>query len=117
VLGAAAWLTVNVWMAPVWEPLRGTPAELAATEKETPPLPLPALPVTVIQDAGLAACQAQPIGAETLSEPPPAPLPSEAPVGDRVYVQGVGAWLTVTVWPAPMIYPLRARPVGFTSTV
>ena len=47
-------------------PVRGVVAVLAATARATVPLPLPvAPPVTVIQDAVLAAVQPQPVGLVT----------------------------------------------------
>ncbi len=60
VAAAAAWFTVNVCPPMVSVPLRAPP-ELAATLKLTVALPLPLVAdVSVIQDALLAAVQAQP---------------------------------------------------------
>src|SRR5262245_23994568 len=113
--GAAAWLTVKVCPATATAPLRAMPAALRATEYVTLPVPLPLLGV-LIDDAWLVACHAQPIGEVTVKVPPPPVLPTVALVGERLYVQGAAAWVTVRVCPATTIDPLRDAAAGFGST-
>ena len=61
-------------------------------------------------------CQPQPAGAVTLTVPPSPPLPTSACVGERLYVQGAAAWLTVKDWPATAIDPLRGVPAALAAT-
>jgi hypothetical protein len=118
VQGTPAWLTVRVWPAIVIVPVRVALDELAAMVKATVPSPLPlAPPVIVIQLAVFAAVHAQPAGAVTAKVLDPAPAPTERLAGDTLYVQGVEpAWLTLSVWPAIVIVPLRLALDEFVAT-
>jgi hypothetical protein len=60
------------------------------------PLPEPLLAV-VIQAALLETVQVQLVPAVTVTEPLPPEYVKDADVAERVYVQGAGSWLTVTV--------------------
>jgi hypothetical protein len=103
--------TVRVWPAIVTVPLRAAPV-LAATFNATLPLPLPfALPVTVIQDALLAALHEQSVAVETAIGPAaPPPTPTETLLGLIEYEQPL-PWETVKVCPAIVSVPTRALPV------
>ena len=79
--GSPAWVTVNVWPATVSMPFRAAPVGFPATVNAAVPDPLPLAPdVIVIQDAVLAAVQAQPsivVTAIGVPGPPAAPMDSE----------------------------------------
>ena len=93
---------------------------LGSTTKPTVPFPLPVPPeATLIHEALVAAVHAHPAGAVTPTEPGPPRAVSEALLAPSVYVHvgvGAAAWLTVNVWLAIVIVPLRAAPV-FAATV
>jgi hypothetical protein len=61
----------------------------------------------VIQVALLLAVQLQPTPAVTLTLPLLALDATDALEAEREYVQGAAAWLTVKVWPAMVIVPVR----------
>jgi len=65
---AAAWFTVNVWVAMVAVPLRPPPV-LAATVSATDPFPLPCVGETEIHEALLDAVHEHPAPADTLTMP------------------------------------------------
>jgi hypothetical protein len=104
------WLSVKVRPAMVSVPDRAGPL-VAAAVKLTLPLPLPPAPeVTVIQDALLAAVQAQPAPAETATVVSPPDAGTVRVSGEIAYVQ---PWpcTTVTVRPAMASVPDRDGPV------
>ena len=122
--GAAAWLTVKVWPAMVIVPVRAAPV-FAATVKLTDPGPVPLAPaVIVIHDGALlTAVHAHvPPAVTAIVVPAPPAAAIDSLVGAIVLVQlgggggGAAAWLTVKVWPAMVIVPVRAAPV-FAATV
>jgi hypothetical protein len=84
----------------------------------TLPLPLPELPdVTVIQLALLVAVQPQPLVVVTVSlMGPPAPV-MVGLVGVTAKPHEEAACVTVTVWPAMVIVPVRDAVFGFAATV
>ena len=72
------------------------------------PLPVPLLPaVMLIQAALVVAIHAQPAPAVTPTLPLPALEINEAVVGVIAYVQGAPLCVTVNVWPAIVIVPVR----------
>ncbi len=104
------WVTVNVWPATVIVPVLCRPV-LAATEKAAAPLPeLLAPELIVIQVSLLSAVHAQPVAVVTLTLPVP-------PLAVRVWLVGLIeneqplACVTVKVWPATVIVPVRCGPV------
>jgi hypothetical protein len=80
------------------------------------PLPL-APPVIVSQAADDDDVQAQPVNDVTDTEPVVADAPTDAPAGDRVYVQGMPACVTVNVRPATVMSALRAVMLAFGVTL
>jgi hypothetical protein len=84
VQGAAACVTVNVWLPIVRVPLRGLVLALAAALKLTEPLPLPDDPeVTVNQGVlSLTPVHEHPVGAVTAVEPVPPPKATDWLVGE-----------------------------------
>ncbi len=101
---------MKVCPATVIVPVRGGPV-WAATENCTVPLPLPLAPaVMVIQASLLAAVHAHPVAVVTLTEPDPPPAGTVCEVGLRVNEQPE-LWVTVKVWPAMVIVPVRCGPV------
>jgi hypothetical protein len=90
-------------------PLRGEHPVLVATEKTTVPLPVPLPPdVTVIQPSLLEAVHAQQL-CEAVTATLPVP-PVEVKlwlVGLIEKVQLPASCVTVNVWPAMVIVPLR----------
>jgi len=82
----------------VIDPVREEVLEFGATLKITVPFPLPVpLDVRVIQEELLTATHVQPLGANTLTLPPPAPLEKEAKDGEIENEQGMPACETVKV--------------------
>jgi hypothetical protein len=100
-------------------PVRAAPA-LAATLKVVVPEPAPDAPVAiVIQSACEDAVQAQVVAdAVTAIDPEPPAAATLCVVGEIENVHGAGAaaWVTVNVWPATVIVPLRAAPL-FAATL
>jgi hypothetical protein len=81
---AVACVTVKVSPAMVRVPVRAIPLAFAATEYPTVPGPVPEAPeMILIQAALLVAPQGQPVVAFTLTEPVPAPAPTEALAGRK----------------------------------
>ena len=104
-----ACVTVKVWPAIVIVPLLDEVDGLAVTLYATWPLPLPlAPPVTVIQDAPLAAVQAHPDAAVTPTAAELATDPSVAPTEESVNVHEAASCVTVKVRPAMVTVPVRA---------
>src|SRR6187551_1998962 len=109
----------------VMVPVRAGPV-FAATVKLTDPVPVPAAPaVIVIHDGALlTAVHAHvPPAVTAIAVPAPPAAAIDSLVGAIVVVQlggggggGGAAWLTVNVWPAMVIVPVRATPV-FAATV
>jgi hypothetical protein len=92
------------------------PPAFPAALKATVPLPLPfAGEVMVSQLALLVELHPQPLAAVTLTLPVPPAAGTFSLVDDSAYVQPV-PWLTVNVWPAAVMAPLRAGPL-FAATV
>jgi hypothetical protein len=115
-LGAAAWVTVNVWPATVSVADRVEVEVFAAAVKLTVPLPEPLDPaVTVTHPALLAAVHEQPAAAvtATLPEPPAATKPWDA--GERLNVQLAAACVTLNVCPATVSVAERAEVVVFAA--
>lgn len=105
-----ACVTVKVWPATVIVPVRGGPV-WAATENCVTPLPLPLAPeLIVIQPSLLAAVHAQPVAVVMLTEPDPPLAAMLCEVGLIVNEQPE-LWVTVNVWPATVIVPVRCGPV------
>lgn len=82
------------------------------------PFPAPDAPVVIVtQAADDAAVHAQPTGVVTLIVPVLASDVTEALVGDIVNEQLTPACVTVNVWPATVIVPVRVRPAAFAATL
>jgi len=103
-----ACVTVNVCPATVSVPVRELVPVFAAALKVTDPLPVPLAPaVTVSQVAVLVAVQVQPAAAVTAVDPDPPEVGTVALVGEIDVVHDNPAWLTMNVWPATVIVPVR----------
>jgi hypothetical protein len=111
-------VTVNVFPAIVIVPVRVLPVEFAVTEYPAVPFPLALAPeVTVIQLALLVAVQLQALPAVTDTVPVSAPEPCVRLVGEIAYVEAQsGGCVTVNVFPAIVIVPVRVLPVEFAVT-
>jgi hypothetical protein len=112
-VGATAYMhpacvTVTVWPAAVSVPLRAGPVLFGAMLYEKVPSPVPLPPLTTIQDAPLLADHWQPVAVVTEMELEFTPeAVAEMLCCDRVYVHPACA--TVTVFPATVSVPVRAR--------
>lgn len=103
------WLTVNVCPAIVIDPERPGPV-VEATVKLTVPFPLPLEPdVMVIHGCALAAVQAQPAPAVTLTEPLPPEGATDWESGEMANVHP-SPCVIVTVCPATVTVPEREGP-------
>ena len=105
----SAWLTVTILPATVAEPLRTGPV-FGWMSSCTVPLPDPLAPFEIpIHGALLAAVHEQSAGVATptLWDPPAAGAGTVS--GVTTALQPV-SWLTVNVWPAVVMRPLRAVP-------
>ena len=73
------------------------------------PLPVPLAPsVIAIHWTGLAAVHGQPAGAVTATVVLSPAATADFVIGEMLYVQpGCAAWVTVYVWPAMVIVPMR----------
>jgi hypothetical protein len=72
------------------------------------PEPEPLLPVVIVSQLSLlVAVQEHPAPAVTPTLPLLALDATDALEAEIVYVQGAAAWLTVKVWPARVIVPVR----------
>jgi hypothetical protein len=94
-------------------PVRAPPV-FAAALKPTVPVPVPATPdVMLSHGALLVAVHAHALVVVTDTVPVPPSTGILWLVGAIEYVQGAinAAWLTVKVWPAIVMVPLRAAPV------
>ena len=97
---------MNVWPATVIVPVRCGPV-VAVTENCTTPAPEPLAPVViVIQELLLVAVQAHPVAVVTLTAPDPPLAPMLCEVGLMLNEQPL-ACVTVKVWPAIVIAPVR----------
>jgi hypothetical protein len=97
---------VNCCPAIVTVPALVVPVD-AATLSVTAPFPLPLAPaLTVIHDTLLAAVQAQPAPAVTLTVVVPPPASTVADAGVMAKAQPA-SWVTVTCWPAIVTAPVR----------
>jgi hypothetical protein len=116
--GAAACVTVTVWPAIVTVPARAVVAVFAATATATVPLPLPLAGLTVIQAAELAAVQAHPPGAVTVTDEVLPAAAGETAVGEIAKLHaGAAACVTVRVWPAIVAVPVRLVVAVLATTV
>ena len=104
-------MAVKVWPPIVSVPVRAGPLFAVALQL-TMPLPVPLAPAVTLSQEGslLAAVQGQPAPAVTVTEPVAAAEDELLLVGLRATEQPL-AWLTVKVWPAAVIVPLRAGPL------
>jgi hypothetical protein len=85
----------------------------------TGPLPDPEDPeVIVIQPTLLVAVQLHPVPdvTATLDGPPMPPVPTSIGETPNVQVWVAAAWVTVTVWPAMVIVPVRELAAVFVAT-
>jgi hypothetical protein len=90
---------------------------LAVTLKSTAPFPEPEAPlVTVIHVAWLVAVQLHPAPAVTATVPVPAPAPTEALAG-LIAKMHAAACVTVNVWPAIVIVPVRGFGAALGATL
>jgi hypothetical protein len=113
-----ACVTVNVWPPAVIVPVRGDRLVFAATLKFTVPSPDPLAPdVMVSHDADVDAVHAQPVSVSTLTLPLVAAAGTEAVTGAMAKLQACPAWVTVKVWPAIVIVPVRAEVDGLAVTL
>ena len=71
----------------------------------------------LIQVALLVAVQLQPLKVVTLTVPLPPSDVNTPLVGEIEKVQGIPPWLTVKVWPAIVIVPVRELVVLLAATV
>lgn len=111
-------MTVNVWPAMTIAPLRAAPLFTEA-ENDTLPLPLPLCDPSAIaiQSAPVVAVHEQllPVAVSVTDPGPPADV-NDCPADESVYVHGGGggggaACVTVNVFPATEIVPVRSLPV------
>ena len=113
-----ACVTVTVSPPTVSVPVRGDRLVFAATLKFTVPSPEPLAPdVMVSHEAELAAVHEQPASVSTLTVPLVAAAGTEAVTGEMAKLQAWPAWVTVNVWPAIVIVPVRLDVVGFAVTL
>jgi hypothetical protein len=104
----AACVTVNVRPAIVSVPVRTELVVLGATVKLAEPLPEPDAPaVTVIQVTLLTAVQAQPVVVVTVVDALPPAAGTDWLEGEIANEHGAAAWVTVNVWLAIVIVPVR----------
>ena len=81
-------------------------------------MPVPLAPaVIVIQEALGVAFHEQLDPVVTLKDPVPPVLGTEPAVDPSVYEQDSAAWVTVNVWPAAVIVPVRGEAVLLAATV
>jgi hypothetical protein len=90
---------------------------LGATVNPKLPEPEPVALEIVTQDALFDAVQLHPVVVVTATVPLPPAADSDWPAGDRVYEQGIPAWLTVSVLPPMLTVPVRATVPVFGATV
>jgi hypothetical protein len=100
-------------------PVRDTVVVFAATLYATLPLPLPVAPlVIVIHDALLVALHEHPVPAVTLTVPEAAAdVVRLDDVGRIVKAQGAPGCVTVNVFPATVIVPVRVAAPVFAATL
>jgi hypothetical protein len=109
-------LTVNVCPAIVSVPNRSSSSSFFVTLNVTLPFPVPLVPEsTVIQPALLPAVQEHPGPADTATVLLPALSDKVTLVGLIEYEQTRAACVTVNVWPAMVMVPVRALPTFATT--
>ena len=80
-------------------------------------MPLPLLPDMIdIQLAVSLVVQLQPLGAVKLTVPVPPMNENDLLVGEMEYVQEIPLWVTVKVFPAIVMVPVRELVLEFEST-
>jgi hypothetical protein len=115
--GVPAWVTLKVWPAMVIVPVRWAVPVLAATTTLTVPLPVPDPPEpTLSQVALLVVLQAHVLPAVTATATDSPEAGEVRVVGEIAYVHGVPAWVTLKVWPAMVIVPVRCAVLVFAAT-
>ena len=115
---AAACVTVRVWPPAVIVPVRGELSGFAAALKATEVLPVPLVAlVTDSQAALLVAVQVQVLPVVRPTELLPPLAGKEALDDDSAYVHAAAACVTVKVWPATVIVPLRGELFGFAAAL
>ena len=113
-----ACVTVNVCPPAVIVPVRLLRLVFAAIEYPTVPSPVPLAPdVMLIQEAEAVAFQVQPGSVSTLTVPVAASLGMEVLTGESANVHVCPACVTVNVWPAIVIVPVREDVVEFAATL
>ena len=104
---------MNVFPPIVSVPMRADPLFALIVNDAVPgPEPDPP-PVTVIQETLATVVQAHPVAAVTDADPDPPLSLIESDAGEIVGAQGAPASMTVKVWPAIVIVPLRPLVEGF----
>jgi hypothetical protein len=110
-------VTVCVWPAIVIVPVRLVESGLAATLNATVPLPVPLAPlVIVIHGVVVDAVHAQPDGAVTATGAPDPALAGSVCDAGLIEIEHAPACVTVCVWPAIVIVPVRLVVFGFDAT-
>ena len=95
---------------------RALTVEFDAMERLTVPLPLPLVAETgEIQLGPVSALQLQPAGVMTPKEAVPPEEAMDVPGLERLNVQPRPASLTVSVWPAMVMMPVRLVPFGLAA--
>jgi hypothetical protein len=118
VQGAAPWKMVKGTPPTVIVPWRGWPLVLAATEKLTPPLPVPLVAEVMVTQFKLSVAvqlQSWTAGFTVKLPVPPVEL-KKALLGLRMKLQGTPACVTVKVRPAIVIVPVRDLLDGLACT-
>jgi hypothetical protein len=109
--------TVNVWPAIVTAPERPLVLVFAAMFTVTVPAPLPEAPAPIVSQAVvLLDVHVQPPGEVTDTVALWADGTAEYAAGAIAYVHGAPACVTVNVWPATVIVPVRGAFVGLAAT-
>ncbi len=116
--GAAACVTVKVWLAIVNEPERGDAFGFAAMLKLADPSPLPLVgPTSVSHAALLVADHVQPAWAVTVAEPVVAAAPADWLDGEIEYTHGAPGCVTVNDCPPIVSTPERDVTFGFAAAL
>lgn len=111
------WVTVNVCPPMVSVPVLSAPVVFSETEYATVPFPLPVLPdVMVIHAALLVAVHEQPVGDVMETLPVPALAVKVLLVEDMEKLHEAPLWVTVKVFPATAIVPVRELVLLFCAT-
>jgi hypothetical protein len=111
-------MTVKVCPAMVIEPVRCAVPVFAATTTLTLPVPVPDPPEpTLSQAALLVVLQVQVLPAVTATATDSPAAGEVRVVGEIAYVHAVPAWVTLNVWPAMVIVPVRCAVLVFAATM